>query len=171
MILSLYKKKLIILLSGVYIINIVGLLLMSHTVSFCILDDLKPAYGPFHESMVDLTKSNIEQAVRKLLQDFLTAGRDPSGYYCKEINELEIKSVTNSLCNRNYYVINRFEKYYVIAFAIDYTRFEVFSRDCDKELIKWRTDDTNDPVTGLITDDEYNVSPVFKLMKALNDNV
>jgi hypothetical protein len=38
------------------------------------------------------------------------------------------------------------KKYYVI----DWTRFEVFSKDCDKELITWRDGDENDPVVHQI---------------------
>ena len=141
---------------------------MSHTVSFSVLDDCNPAYGPVHETIPDLDSKSIEQAVRNLLGNFKKSGNDPSGYYHKEINESEVQDVTNSLFSKKYYVINRFEKYYVIAFAIDYTRFEVYSKDSDKELIKWRTADSNDAVVGQISDPEYNLNPVIKLMQQIN---
>ena len=59
----------------------------------------------------------------------------------------------------------RFNKYYVICFAINYTRFEVFSKDCDKKLIKWRDDDQNDPIKGIIRDDNYNENPVISMLR------
>lgn len=79
-----------------------------------------------------------------------------------------IVNMANRLQNNRYIVSNRVEKYYVMAFALDYTRFEVFSKDCDKQLIKWRDDDNDDKIVGFITDDEYNENPVIKLMKQLN---
>jgi len=52
--------------------------------------------------------------------------------------------------NKGYWVWNRFEKYYVVAFALDFTRFEVYSKDCDKQLIKWRENDENDKIKVLL---------------------
>ena len=139
---------------------------MSHILSFTVLDDLNPAYGPVHETLDDLTLSSIEKSVRKILQNF-NSSNDPSGYY-HQYKDSDMESIVNSLFSKKYYVINRFEKYYVIAFAIDYTRFEVFSRDCDKELIKWRDVDENDLKIEQIDDPEYNVNPVIKLMQQIN---
>ena len=36
----------------------------------------------------------------------------------------------------------------MIAFALNYTytRFEIYLKDYEKQLIKWRTDDANDPI-------------------------
>lgn len=45
-------------------------------------------------------------------------------------NKDDTKLLTNKFA-----VINRVEKYYVITFAINGTRFEIYSKDCDKELI------------------------------------
>jgi hypothetical protein len=137
-----------------------------HTISFCILDDCRPAYGPIHESFSgSISEQPVKSTVRSILQAFLDSKYDPSKYYHERINQDEINCITSGLCSENYYVHNRFEKYYVIAFAIDFTRFEVFSRDCDKRLIKWRENDEADPITGIITNDDYNISPVIKMLK------
>lgn len=44
------------------------------------------------------------------------------------------------LISNRFSVVNRVEKYYVVAFSIDGTRFEIYSKDCEKKLIEW--DDT-----------------------------
>lgn len=136
----------------------------TRTVSFCILDDLSPAYGPKSET-VELEgnfANNVQAAVHKLILDFIAEDNDPTGYY---VNEIDESAIVADLLSDKFYVINRYEKYYVIAFALDFTRFEVYSKDCSKELIKWRSTDANDPVAGLITDGDYNMNPVIKLMQ------
>jgi len=45
--------------------------------------------------------------------------------------------VTRDLLDNGYHVINAFEKYYVIANAIDYAQFTIYSKDCTPELINW----------------------------------
>lgn len=36
------------------------------------------------------------------------------------------------------------------------------------QLIKWRNDDENDPITGIIEDPNYNENPVVSLLRSLN---
>lgn len=145
---------------------------MAQVVSFCIFDDCEPAYGPFHKSFEGkITKGNVKQTVIELIDDFLEADIDPSRYYCETFEDdydHEIESITLNLLSKSYYVINRFEKYYVIAFALNYTRFEIFSKDCDKELIKWRDNDEKDHITGIISDPDYNLNPVIKFLQEIN---
>lgn len=45
--------------------------------------------------------------------------------------------IIESLCKQGYWVYNNYDDYYVIAFAIDYAEFEVWSKGRDKKLIKW----------------------------------
>ncbi|MFS8160395.1 MAG: hypothetical protein ACMG6E_09370, partial [Candidatus Roizmanbacteria bacterium] len=90
-----------------------------------------------------------------------------SGYFYKKY--MSLSDITNDLLNDGYYVWNRFEKYYVIAFALDYVRFEIYSKDCDKILIKWRENDATDPIKGIIKG-EYNQNPVITLVKSLNEH-
>ncbi len=78
------------------------------------------------------------------------------------------RDIAVSLLENRYWCRNRFEKYYVPAFALDYTRFEVFSKDCEKELISWRPgQDDQAPMVNQITNPDYNENPVISLMKAL----
>lgn len=138
---------------------------MTHTLSFCILDDLRPIYGQIH-----VQYSNIEELrneVMKILVDLKKSG-DPTGYYVNTITLAEIDETIRCLTTDKYEVWNRFEKYYVIAWAIDYTRFEVYSKDYDKKLIKWREHDENDPIVGIVDDPAYNENPVIKLVQELN---
>jgi hypothetical protein len=139
-----------------------------NTLSFCIFNDLKPSYGPVHVQFDMKDFETIKNKVKEITQE-LTYEKDPSCYYHKKIREdEELNEVTNDLLDRNYSVWNRYEKYYVIAFALNYTRFEIFSKDCDKQLIQWREKDENDEVTGLITDDNYNENPVITVLKMFN---
>lgn len=139
------------------------------------LDDL--CHKSIRSGIVSLTFENdgldsIEKAVHAVVDLYRKQGYgDISGYYFKNSYVPETfnpREIARSLWKENYYVINRFEKYYVIAFALDFTRFEVYSKDCDKELIKWRENDENDPVIGLIEDPEYNMNPVIRLMRELH---
>lgn len=140
-----------------------------HTVSFTILDDLCSAYGPVHETFTgEATLDNIREAVSKILTEFKEGDSDPSGYYLESIDESEISAVSRNLCSKKYSVINRYEKYYVIAFSLDYTRFEVFSKDCNKELISWGRNNEKATKVEQITDPEYNMNPVLKMFMEAN---
>jgi hypothetical protein len=138
---------------------------MKYTLSFCILDDLTVCHGPEHRELNGIPNFNDikEVILNDLLNDFRQDEyADCSGYFDKEFfasNEY-IDTIVNNLIKYNYVVKNRYNKYYVIAFAINYTRFEVYSKDCDKELIKWRENDSNDPIKGIITNPNYNENPV-----------
>jgi len=88
--------------------------------------------------------------------------------YWKELIVRYKNEIIDDLMDKGYWVWNRFEKYYVVAFALDFTRFEVYSKDCDKELIKWRENDKNDKIKGILKDSNYNENPVITLMKKIN---
>jgi len=127
------------------------------------------------------TKENIEKFIDKVIKFFCEKdpeneykNNDPSFFFVNHYNNQTlydykdtINSMTSSLMEKEYYVRNRVSKYYVIAFAINYTRFEIYSKDCDKELISWNNDN-NGPIKGIINDLDYNVNPVIKLIKSLN---
>ena len=85
---------------------------MAHTISFCVFDDLNPAYGPKHVSINDISKNAIEAGVREVLTGFNNSN-DPSSYYYKlylKDDDQEINGITDSLVSKKYYVLNRFEK-------------------------------------------------------------
>ncbi len=46
--------------------------------------------------------------------------------------------IIKSLCEQGHWVYNDYDKNYVIAFAINFAEFEVWSKGCDKKLIKWK---------------------------------
>src|SRR5690606_10169688 len=72
-----------------------------------------------------------------------------------------IAEIANDLLKNEYYVLNLMAKYYVVAFALNFTRLEIYSKDCDKEIISWPTDVDNEmtdsiagegPIKGIIDD-------------------
>jgi hypothetical protein len=145
---------------------------MVHTILFSILDDLEHAYGPKTVQIDSIDAADIFRGVTVLIEEFIANNEDPSTYfmrYLKEDKDLYIVKICNSLRKNNYYVINRFQKYYVIAFSLDYTKFDIFSKDENKILIKWRDDDEDDPITGIITDPDYNENPVITFMRQFNN--
>lgn len=142
-----------------------------HVLSFLILDDMRDGqnegsgYGPIHIKLQDLTKDAILAGVERLAAPFLNciARRktldvceeayyeilsdeedDPSYYFFSSY--FDAKEIVNCLLEDKYFCWNNFQKYYVIAFAIDYNRFAVFSKDCKTRLVKWRPNDKNDPI-------------------------
>ena len=143
------------------------------TISFKILDDLRSCYSDCRviqkrKSVSGVPKKPRRKTVRakvaSILKELKTRGCDPTGYYVKGVTDRDIDSITDALLSDGYYVLNRYEKYYVVAFALNYTRFEVFSKDCDKELITWPEDG---PIVNVIDDPDYNENPVIRLMRAL----
>ena len=119
----------------------------THTLSFCILDDLKPRYGPVHIEINDLKYETISNAVEKIAQQIIKNQSDCTGcYFYSEydmgnsisfVPKYNNNTITNELLENGYYVLNRYEKYYVIAFALNYKEFKVVSANCLKELIEW----------------------------------
>lgn len=145
-----------------------------HTLSFTILNDLRPCYGPVHLSLSDLEAMTILEGVKTLAKPFLgvqqTDFLDPSGYFFKSSGGFPATynphSITQTLKRENYCVWNRYEKYYVYAWAIDGARFEVFSKDCDKQLIDWGTE-INGEIVSRIMNPQYNENPVVSLLSKL----
>ena len=135
----------------------------THTLSFCILDDLTPKYGPVHVKINDLTYKTISNAVEMITQKLKEDDGDCTGFYVNGYYSssttidphYDNDEVTGDLLNNGSHVINSFEKYYVIAYSLDYNRFKVFSRGCYKKLIEWRDDDENDPIVKVIDSDHY----------------
>lgn len=151
---------------------------MAHTLSFTVLRELYPIVGPIHKSINDLSEASIRSAVREVVSYYRTHDeRDDPSYYFTYNNpaftgylaHYDEDGIVQHLMQDKYCGVNRYNKYYVIAFAIDFLRFEVFSKDCDKKRIKWRKDDSGDPVIHNITCKNYNENPVIRLMKTIHD--
>lgn len=136
--------------------------------SFQILDDLHPVYGPVHLNLEgnDVGFNSVYKALLESVQPFLTGEEtDPSGWFFKKY--FRPREIARNLLRDQFCVFNRFEKYYVFAWALNGVRFEVFSKDVDKELIEWG-ESKNGPVVDFIEDLSYNENPVLKLMQTLH---
>ncbi len=139
---------------------------MKHTFSFAWFDDLDMTYSrawDFEDGQ------DLKPFLRKIEKDFRNAGAEQSYFFEHAYSEDEI---IDDLKKDKYYVINRFEKYYVFAMAIDYKKFWIWSKDCDAEIIEWgdgsgdRSGDENEPVADNY-DPDYDVSPVVNLLEKL----
>lgn len=149
------------------------------TISFTILDDLEDIKNydyetdtklskipllPYHKQ-IQFTKTDIEKFINEVRLVFALPLK-----LCYFNDRIYNSEIVDELYNDNFYVLNRIEKYYVVAFAINYTRFEIYSKDCDKKLISWRENDESDPIAknGILYDDDYNICPVETLLKQIS---
>jgi hypothetical protein len=124
---------------------------------------------------------NIPKSIMRKVAEHFADGKeaDPTGiFYHKErvydqqgVTRLlddpdEIMRIAARLFRDGYYVLNRVNKYYVVAFALDWVRFEIYSKDCPKEVVKWRKNDGDDPIVARAPAD-YDVNPVLRFMQSL----
>lgn len=107
--------------------------------SFCIMDNLniieEYEYEFEHDAEIKHLLNNI--------WDKFTKGKkeDPGKYFFISGNqESDIHDVERRLKINKYCVFNNFQKYFVYAFAIDYTRFYVWSKGFNPSLISWPHD-------------------------------
>lgn len=108
-----------------------------------------------------------DESVNKLNDDLENMNIQFPSYWQQLMTQYQ-SEIIDDLINKGYWVWNRFTKYYVVAFSLDFTRFDVYSKDCEKKLITWREKDENDQIKGIIRDSNYNENPVVSLMKMLN---
>lgn len=144
----------------------------SHTLSFQILDDLDRRYE-IDVQLPSLERSAVEMAVRRIAKPFVTGSRRMAcsqDYFDSDFDPERtsgfLQDLVRALCTRRYHCANRFEKYYVYAWAIDFVRFEIFSKDYDKELISWSSGEG--PIVGEISNPDYNENPVCRLLSVLS---
>ena len=90
-----------------------------------------------------LLKLGCEDKLKKL--------RAPTNYddYWREWMNENKYYIVDCLMNNGHFVWNYYQKWYVVAFSLDYIRFNITAKDCDKKLIKWRQDDENDKIKPL----------------------
>lgn len=167
------------------------------TVSYSVLDDLVPAFiyhVEIEKNKLETPREILRRKLFSIVRDLLRNNRnkDPSDFYsyqCKhnpnglyfgnstpevdiygngKYEDNTVNDIVGDLLTDGYYVWNRYNKYYVIAFAIDYKKFEVYSKDCDKKIIVWRENSEKDPIVHQIVDDDYNENPVIPMMKAIH---
>lgn len=155
-------------------------------ISFTMLNDLRHMEEWPKHKKIKYNKDEIIKFIREIDGGYLsheeyekylekkTKGNkyhDKSQYFKSydgkdDLQEEDIEYIANELMETQYFVKNRYNKYYVIAFAINYTRFEIYSKDCDKELIDWGIEELGQ-IKGEINDPDYNVNSVIKLVKEL----
>lgn len=154
--------------------------------SFTILDDLQYTDDPVHVEIDNTETDTLKAAIDKIaapylkyiqrrkgldykqtysLEDVPDEKADSSGYFFEL--DFDIHEIIDDLQEQGYYCLNRYQKYYVVAFALNYTRFEVFSKDCDKEIINWGNDKEGE-IVHRIQNEKYNENPVVSFMKSLH---
>lgn len=140
-------------------------------VSFGVLDDCTwkdRTNGPFHREITDL--KNLAKTLREMIVYAIHQRYGENWDSDDELCDIDVDYVAEKLIDENYFVYNRVNKYYVVAFALDYTRFEIYSKDCDKQLINWQVDNEkakNAKIVHQIEDPDYNENPVITTLKSL----
>ena len=138
-----------------------------HTLSFAIIDDLRQfdedwGYGPIHVRIPDTRRETIRKAIEEIAKPFkkyierrknLTFDErcelqnvpdeeiDPTMYYFAMYfdgpEDDDINEAVDKLHDKGWHHWNFFEKYYVIAYAIDYKTFRICSKGNKPTLIQW----------------------------------
>src|SRR5207253_480473 len=122
-------------------------------ISYVMLDDLQPIEPPTHTT-IPRTKESLIEFIRKIKAsytpydsktDAANGKSDPTCLFNGEANKFgdmtfsdgHISEIADELLREGYWVMNRVNKYYVVAFALDGTKFHVYSKDCDPEIVNW----------------------------------
>ena len=115
----------------------------SRVISFVVLDDLESMFDPVHQI---INNYDIENEINKFIQYLYTYEPNRNRFelpYFLRIVERYRESIIADLIEKDYCSIGD-GKYNIIAFALDYTRFEVRSKSYSKRLITWRENDSDD---------------------------
>ena len=149
----------------------------TNTLSFCTYDDLHPR-GEI-QNYTFSTKEELQTLVETIwnkvwgtenIMDKNENKNEDKEYYIPHFEQYaSVEEIVPSLLGENYCVYNRVEKYYVVAFAINYTRFWIWSKDCEAKIIKWREEDKEDPIINNL-DPDYDVNPVIKILSSFHSS-
>lgn len=134
-----------------------------HTISFAVLDDLKFVAS----ERLPFEKEEEEKEI--VIRWFQRLQTDDYNYlyFC---GSWDHDKMFKNLWKNRYLVFNRVKKYYVVAFAIDDVTFHVYSKDFEAQVIDWSSYYThiNDgSYVGTVPPEDYQVSPIIKLIAAL----
>lgn len=128
---------------------------------------------------------DVKQAGKKHDPSYYFSGVICEYYEEEAFEEHHAENVAERLLKNGYFVANRVEKYYVIAFALDGTRFYVYSKDYDPEIINWQVEGEGErsspkssepikqeeipegPIKGPVLTEEDNINPVIATLTAL----
>lgn len=108
------------------------------TFSFCIMNNLE-----IIEEFECKFEHNFElRSILVNLWNKYTKNNNILGRYFfdKHSMEKDIDFIERQLKINEFCVFNKFEKYYVYAFSIDYTRFYVWSKNMQPKVISWTGD-------------------------------
>jgi hypothetical protein len=138
-----------------------------YTLSFGFLDDLRlktnlTFYFDDHDELQDIlnfivdcafcknNRKSVErlkdESYRNLVKDYVEKNKIEDmhdGYFFSDDEYQQYNKndyIKDALESKKFYVENQWNKYYVFAYSIDYTRFNVYSKMCQGELIEWRTE-------------------------------
>lgn len=112
---------------------------MSHCLSFCILDQTSPVYGPVHVNLPSLLDADIHEGVSALLNVYQER---PDNLWSYIFTNPPVGLISDHLSQWHHYVYYQWDSPYIVAFTINYTRFELLGGD----MIRWRENDEYDPI-------------------------
>ena len=136
-----------------------------HYLSMIVFDDENECYSYCNKYF---NYDNLRQHVCDCLGILLN---DPNLHF-----DMSVGFILSQLLEYYHCVFNRHQKYYIIAIAIDFEPFQIWSKDCDAQIIKWSPIDEQ---SQLIIDyklnnkvikpppKDYDVNPVIKYMENL----
>jgi len=137
-----------------------------HYLSMAVFDDGNECYS-------HCTKYHNYDDLRKSVCEYLGILLNDSNLYF----DMSVTYLLGQLLEYDHCVFNRHQKYYVIAFAINFEPFQIWSKDCEARIIKWNPIDEqskeiidyklNNNVINPPPED-YNLNPVIKCMENLN---
>ena len=128
-----------------------------HTLTFAFFDDCSMEYE------IEYKWKTIDEM--KLYAGYIFEELKDRVYWFSD-HYYSPEEIISDLLNSKYHVRNRYEKYYVLAFAIDHAIFPIWSKDCGARNVHWQHGEGEIVNTSIPSD--YDVSPVIKLVNLLN---
>lgn len=115
---------------------------MSNSLSFCILNESTPSYGPVQVIIPSLLETDVSEGLSAILRKYQESPDNLWSYIFTTANKPPIDLITDHLCQWRHYVYYHWDSPYVVAFSINYTRFELLGG----HMIHWRENDEYDPI-------------------------
>jgi len=124
-----------------------------HTLSYGYLDNLMHIHAsPWNFRFIAKNKDDLDTKTRRLVDMiFQRATVEPILNHEQKSKDTSLsfpthwetliaprkEEIIQSLIEKGHWVYNQYDGYYVIGFAIDFEQFEVWSKGCEKKMIKW----------------------------------
>jgi hypothetical protein len=140
-----------------------------------VFDDLRLIQEPYVESYIEKDPQSLIEAVRNIVSRISTEHEYPA--ITGNATDFDFDTVFEDIVERGKSCIKwcRVEKYYCIVISRDFYRPYIWSKDCEPELVNWKTDETNEKY---IENAEYekeeppesvNINPVIRFLSALDN--